>query len=138
MVIFIDTNVVIDYLTNRADFAKESEKIIQACSDKKFNGSIASHTISNIFYILRKSYTVKERRFFLYELCNILNVVGIDKEQVLIAIQNDKFNDLEDCMQVECAKLAQAEWIITRNIADFTDSSVPAISPTDFLERYGI
>ena len=50
-------------------------------------------------------------------------------------MRND-FPDFEDCLQDECAAQSHADYIITRNTDDFSNSNVPAITPSDFLEKY--
>ena len=75
----------------------------------------------------------ESRREVLLNLCNILKVEGIDLTKLMSALQNKSFSDLEDCLQSICAKNVKADYIITRNIKDFTNSEVPAILPEDFL-----
>jgi hypothetical protein len=41
---------------------------------------------------------------------------------------------MENCLQTECAKSVNADYAITRNIKDFSVSSIPAIWPEDFLK----
>ena len=64
----------------------------------------------------------------------ILDVVGIDKNKIINALSNDKFSDVEDCLQMECAKDFSADYIVTRNIKDFANSSIKPILPSDFLK----
>ena len=45
-----------------------------------------------------------------------------------------KFRDFEDCLQAECAKAVGADYIITRNTADYEESTVPAVTPTELLK----
>lgn len=104
------------------------------CAEKKLEGSIAAHSVMNVFYILRKEFTIEERRKTLTDLCEILTVVGIDKGKIISALANDDFTDVEDCLQNECAIDFSADYIITRNVKDFEKSSVPAILPGYFLE----
>jgi hypothetical protein len=66
-----------------------------------------------------------------------MSIVGSDKEQIIAALTNEDFADLEDCIQTECAKAVNAAYIITRNIEDFTASPVPAILPEDFFAMQG-
>ena len=47
---------------------------------------------------------------------------------------NEDFEDIEDRLQVECAREVNADYIITRNITDFSTSPIKAILPTDFLD----
>ena len=42
--------------------------------------------------------------------------------------------DLEDAMQAAAANSFKASWVITRNVGDYKKSSVPAISPSEFLK----
>lgn len=60
--ILIDTNVLLDYLLTREPFYEEAKKDILSCTDGKTKGCIAAHSISNMFFILRKDYDIKERR----------------------------------------------------------------------------
>ncbi|MDE6313040.1 MAG: PIN domain-containing protein [Lachnospiraceae bacterium] len=129
--ILIDTNVLLDYLLTREPFYEDAKNVLLTCVDGKVKGCIAAHSISNMFFILRKDYNVKERREILYKLCLIFDVEGIDKAKLLVGLQNE---DFEDCLQMECAKAYGAEYIVTRNVADYTASEVKAILPKDYLK----
>ena len=102
--------------------------------EKQIDGCIAAHSVTNAFYILRKEFTLDERRKNLKDLFTILTVVGIDKNKLLSALDNLGFDDVEDCLQMECAKDFSADYIVTRNIKDFENSSVKPILPEDFLK----
>jgi predicted nucleic acid-binding protein len=134
MVALIDTNVILDALIDREPFAAEAREIVTHCSQKKFLGYFAGHTIPDIFYILRKDYSSAQRKDMLMGLCRTMDVVGIDKPMLMNALANEFFDDVEDCLQSECAVSAGADYVVTRNIDDFTNSPVPAISPEKFLE----
>ena len=87
-------------------------------------GCIAAHSISNMFFILRKDYTAKERREILSGLCTIFDVEGIDKAKLLSGLANEEFSDFEDCLQMECAKSYGADYIVTRNVSDYSVSDI--------------
>ena len=114
--ILVDTNVLLDYLLTREPFYGDAEKIIHGCVDGKAKGCIAAHSISNMFFILRKDYSAEERREVLSSLCSIFDVEGIDKAKLLSGLQNEEFSDFEDCLQMECAKAYKADYIVTRNM----------------------
>lgn len=84
-------------------------------------------------FILRKDYVAKERREILLNLCKIFDVEGIDKAKLLSGLENEEFTDLEDCLQMECAKSYGAEYIITRNVDDYKRSEVKAIMPREYI-----
>jgi predicted nucleic acid-binding protein len=133
MVILLDTNVIIDSLAKREPFMKNAKEILRKCHNGEIIGSIAAFTVPAIFYILQKQFSVRERRDMLSKLCGFIDVAGTDKQHVINAIENERFADLEDCLQAECAASAGADYIVTRNIDDFTHSPVPALSPEKFL-----
>lgn len=135
MRVLIDTNVLIDYMTHREQFFDEAKKIIGLCADNKIKGYIAAHSITDSFYIMRK-YPLDISRTLLNEMCRVMSVVGIDYERLIAAINNLRFDDIEDCLQSVCAQSCGAECIITRNLEDFKGSEITAISPRDFLLRY--
>lgn len=131
--ILVDTNVLLDYLLTREPFYEDAEKIIHACVEGKIKGCIAAHSISNMFFILRKDYNIKERREVLLNLCSIFDVEGIDKAKLLLGLENENFSDFEDCLQMECAKAYNADYIVTRNLIDYKASEVKAVLPKDYL-----
>lgn len=132
--ILIDTNVLIDYILEREPFFDDAMRVISSCIDGSVKGYIAAHSISNMFFILRKDFTIKERREILSNLCTIFEVEGIDKSKLMLALSNEKFSDFEDCLQMECAKRRGVDYIVTRNIADFTLSEIEAVLPSEYLK----
>ena len=134
MDILIDTNVILDHLCSRQPYTDSAGKILRLCFQQDCKGYIAAHSITNIFYILRKQFSVSDRKRMLLDLCDFIDVVGIQKKQIIDALNNDDFTDLEDCIQFECAQIINAHYLITRNIADFPNSAIPVILPEDFLK----
>ena len=132
MVVLVDTNVIIDYLATREPFYKASSQIVAKCAQKELIGYIAFHSIPNLWYILRKVPEDK-RRDWIIDVCSFLRVVGVSHEEVVQAVKMKNFKDFEDCLQDRCARSVGAEYIITRNTADFVNSEVQAILPEDLL-----
>lgn len=132
--ILIDTNILLDYLLTREPFYEDAKKVILTCTEGETKGCIAAHSISNMFYILRKDYDTKERREILSNLCTIFDVEGIDKAKLLSGLHNENFPDFEDCLQMECAKAYNAEYIVTRNIDDYRSSEIKVILPKEYLK----
>lgn len=132
--ILIDTNVLLDYLLERDQFFEDAKEVILTCTDGKVKGCIAAHSIPNMFFILRKDYNLKERREVLLNLCKIFDVEGIDKSKLISGLSNEDFSDFEDCLQMECAKSYGADYIVTRNVLDYTTSEIKAITPKDYLK----
>ena len=49
-------------------------------------------------------------------------------------LKSETFSDFEDCLQMECAESFCAQYIVTRNTADYVTSKIPAVTPTEYLE----
>ena len=138
MRILIDTNVLIDYILRREPYTGDAEKIIFLCKNMQIEGCIAAHSVMNIFYILRKLMTLEKRKKFLNNISEFIEIVGIDRSKIINAVNNDRFTDVEDCLQTECAREFSADYIVTRNVKDFQNSTIPAISPDEFLKKVNL
>ncbi len=135
MVVLVDTNIIIDALANREPYADNAKKILEKCAAREVTGILAAHSIPNMFYIFRKNFSQDERRFLLKNLCNIFKISDLNAKKILAALENEKFVDFEDCLQEECAVESMADYIVTRNPADFANSRVKVILPEKFLEK---
>lgn len=134
MLVLFDTNVILDILEKRSPFYEVSKLVFESCVPGKITGYIALHSISNIFYILRKRYSAADRRKLLLDILDLLQIADADHESVKNALRREDFSDFEDCLQDECAKQIHADYIVTRNIKDFSWSDTPAITPEDMLK----
>ena len=133
MRVLVDTNVVLDYIAKREPYAEQAYNIVKMCADREIDGCIAAHTILNLFFILRKELSVDERKATIRKLCRVFTVVGVDILKIMSALENNSFEDFEDCVQHECAVDFGSDYIITRNIPDFAGGNIKAIAPSDFL-----
>ncbi len=136
MVLFIDTNIILDWLQNREPFNETSGHLVQECIKENFDGAMSAHSFADLFYILRKDFSAEERFKLLLLLCKHFKVVSENKLMIEFVINYEKYKDLEDGLQMECAKAVNADFIITRNINDFKISKVPAILPEDFIKDH--
>ncbi len=113
--ILVDTNILLDYLLEREPYEEPARVIIKSCQKKMIDGCIAAHSITNIFYILRKNYSIEEHKGILLDICKIFYVEGIDVYKLRSALVNEDILDFEDCLQVECAKNFYVDYIVSRN-----------------------
>ena len=137
MVVLIDTNVIIDFLVAREPFYDSALHVMEKCASGEAEGYIAFHSLPNLWYILRK-VPAETRRSWLEKVCKILKVASASQEAVMKAIKMDNFKDFEDCLQDRCAEEVSANYIITRNTADFEASVVSAIEPDEWLKKLNL
>ena len=134
MVLLIDANIVLDYLLKRAPFYDDARQVMQLCSKENITGCIALHTVTTIWYILRK-VPEDTRRTALISICELLQVVGTTHDEIINALNTVEFKDFEDCIQTKCAKTVKADYVVTRNIADFKHSEIPVLTPKELLKN---
>jgi len=131
----IDTNIVIDAIVAREPFKEISQNIIRSVSKKEFNGAITTSTITDIYYITNKYLKDKEKTANeVKKLFILFDVIAVTKEDCLKAFDTG-IKDYEDSLLYICALKWNADFIVTRNLADFSNSAISVISPEIFLEN---
>ncbi|GHU52401.1 hypothetical protein FACS1894200_12960 [Spirochaetia bacterium] len=63
----------------------------------------------------------------------LIDIISVDKSDCVAAFNT---GIPEDSLLAVCAMKWNADYIITRNIDDFTASPVPAITPEEFLAQW--
>lgn len=134
MKVLIDTNIILDVLCKRPAFYEDSAKIFKLCEVKKISGVISALSIPNIMYILRKELDADRTREILDSLMLIFSVADLKADDLKKAADM-RFKDYEDAIQSACATRIKANYIVTRNIKDFSESKVTAIKPAELLDR---
>ena len=136
MKILVDTNVILDVLCNRELFVLDSSKVFKFCEVKKITGCVSALSIPNIVYILRKELTPEKTQEVINKIALIFNVIDLKADDVIKASKLN-LGDYEDAIQSVCAARIKADYIVTRNIKDFQGSKVPAIKPSELIDRIG-
>jgi|SRR5690554_6247678 len=131
--IFLDINIVIDFLGKRGLFYEASAKVLTLADKKKVKLFTSPTSITNAYYILakfenKKTAIEKIRKFKL-----ICDISIMDNEVVEKAI-NSEFKDLEDAMQYFSAIATDCEIMITRNEKDFKPALIPVMNAESYLQ----
>ena len=132
MKILVDSDVILDFLIRREPFFKTSEEVVELCSQHRVDGYMAAHSITNLFYLLRKDFSDEERREVILNLFDMFTIESIDSDKLKTALENKNFRDFEDCLQVECALKVDADYVVTRNVKDYKKSRIPVVKPSEF------
>lgn len=131
--IFLDTNVLIDFLADRKPFSLEAAKLFNYSFKKKVTIYVAAVSYNNIYYILRQSCSHSETIKILNELHEWTESIDVSKEVIKKALKSD-FKDFEDAIQYYCAKsINKIECIVTRDTKDFKTSSISIMTAKEAL-----
>ena len=132
--IFIDSDVVIDFFTDRSPFANPASEIFELNERKEIQLYLSAASINNIYYIVRRYLGHKGTLKVIEELTEMTEIVGTSKKEILQALKND-FKDFEDSIQYSCALTVEGlEAILTRNIKDYTNSKIAVFTPENYLK----
>ena len=137
MNLLIDSNILLDILQEREPFIINSYKIWTLCEKKQVEGFISAITFANIAYIMRKQIQPDNIDHILKRMSQIFSFADL-KFFDLENAANLKWKDFEDAIQYVTAERINADFIITRNVKDFENTKIPAITPNDFLEKFYI
>ena len=128
----IDTNIILDVLCQRERFFENSSMVFKLCEMKELDGVISALSIPNLVYIMRKELDHDAIKIVLQKLSLIFKIEDLKAADLLKAAVMD-FKDYEDALQSVCAERTNADFIISRNVKDFQNSSVKAVTPEEFL-----
>ena len=134
MRVLLDTDVVLDVVLAREPFAQESVEIFRLHEQGKIDAYIAAITPINVFYVTRKLKGRHEAQRAIELLLNSLSVCPVN-HSILHQAYRLPFGDYEDAVQHASATASGLDTIVTRNINDYKNSTLPIFSPTDFLAK---
>ena len=134
--VFLDTDVIVDYLTDRKPFSDGAETVFALIDNKKIKGYASSLSFSNLYYLLSKNATHRKVITKLNDLADFVGILKVDEDIIKAALRS-AFKDFEDAIQYYTAvETKRIDIIITRNIKDYKHSTLPVMAPDTFLKTY--
>lgn len=135
MKLMIDANILIDVLQKREPHFRFSALIWKLCETKQVKAYVSALTFANLVYIMRKELTPEKTEEIISKLLLIFDLTELNAADIQKAAKM-RWNDFEDALQSVAAERVNADYIITRNTADFEESKVAAILPSTFVSEF--
>ncbi|MBQ9610384.1 MAG: PIN domain-containing protein [Lachnospiraceae bacterium] len=134
MDILIDTNIILNLVFKR-DRYEVSTEIFKQISKNGYAAYITASTVTDLFYIIRKSLHDIESTYNTMEyIFKLVNVLGVMPEDITDAFQC-RWKDFEDCVQYTTAINNNIDYVITENVKDYKESGGNiVITPEEFIE----
>lgn len=130
--VLIDLNVVLDALQKRHPFFGDSASVLAMAEKGVIQGFIAAHSWTTLFYLYRKDKGADRARVQVTELLQFLSVAAVDQRVVEQAL-NLSYRDYEDAVQMMAAVNCGADYLVTRNVADFKAGPLAVLRPAELL-----
>ena len=130
--VFLDTDVIMDFLTMRQPFAVESMKLMEYSHRNSIELNISSLSLSNIHYLISRIETKPKAREKVKGILKLVETLSVHKSTIEKAAYSD-FKDFEDGIQNFCAEENGIKSIITRNVKDYAKSNLSVQTPKEFI-----
>ena len=104
-------------------------------SSRIFRSIPSASAATDIFYMLRKALpSAQKAKVRIEQLSQIVTFADVQGADIHTALMRS-MPDFEDAVVDAVAERNGASYILTRNVRNFSGSSVPAITPTEFLKK---
>lgn len=134
MRVLFDTNVVLDLLLDREPFALDAARCFSMVESGEIEGWLCASTVTTLHYLIRKSSGASKALEGISTLMSFFKIAPVNKA-VLESAMSLPFKDFEDAVLHEAARYSNVDVIVTRNIADFKNSSIQVQSPGSLLQK---
>lgn len=132
--LFIDTNVLLDFLLDRKPFNNDVAELIELAITNSIKLCVSSITITDTNYIIGRSEGVKKANTKTKQILELVSVETVGESTVRKS-SNSIFKDFEDGVQNYCAVENKHRIIVTRNVKDFKESELSIMNPKEILSK---
>ena len=133
MKITVDLNVLLDVAQHRLPHYAASEEVLHRARLGEYAATLPGHALTTLHYLIEKHSGMALANETIDGLLADFAVHSPDKAGFQRARQLP-LKDFEDAVVAVVAEATGSEYLVTRNVADFSGTPVPAITPADFLE----
>jgi predicted nucleic acid-binding protein len=130
--VLFDLNVILDVLQRREPFYTASAQALASAETGRIEGWIAAHSVTTLFYLLAKDRSPRLARVAIGDLLSFLSVAAVDQGVIEQAL-GLPYHDFEDAVQMMAAARLGADYLVSRNVADYPEGPLPVIQPAELL-----
>lgn len=129
MKLFLDTNVLIDFILERPQFYPAAAMIISYAVEGKIEVCVSSLSVvtANFICVERCKMPLESYRKKLDFLREYLGICSVDETDVYHSY-DERWKDFEDGVQYFSATRSGADYLVTRNTKDFEENRLKVIN----------
>lgn len=135
MKVFLDTNIFLEFLLGRQDF-RNAYNVFKLVEIGQAKGFVAEITLNNIWYVAKRAgVNSKVLKKLMLKIIDNFQIISVNNAIAKTAILNN-IENLEDELQMLCAKQAECDFFITKDLKDFSkirNNAVKVVTPYKFL-----
>src|ERR1700748_2722243 len=129
--VFVDSDILLDVFLNRFSHYDSSAELLLLSENRSYSFYTSVHSLLNVHYLAKKSFGEKKARAAIKIITERLAIATENSQIINQAISSD-FTDFEDAVQYYAALSIKANVIVTRNIKDYKQSTIPVLTPEQF------
>lgn len=130
--ICVDINVLLDVLQHREPHYRASSAVLERVVEGREKAAIPAHAYTTIHYLVGRYSDSLKADSVIDWLLKHFSVLGVDRN-TLVRARSLAGDDFEDMVLAASAEEAGCNHLITRNVRDFRQSPVPALTPDEYL-----
>lgn len=132
MKVYVDTNILIDYVCQRKEFADAANRLVALGYMGKVKLQTSAFSYVTAMFVAHK-YGHDKVKDALLAVSQFVEVLDLQASTV-VEMLSSGWKDYEDATQFATAMKAEADCIVTRNKKDFSKSSLPVYAPSELFE----
>ncbi len=132
MKILFDTNVILDVLMNRQPFVGTAIQLMAHVELRRIEGYLCATTVTTLHYLIARARGTATANRAVEQLLSLFAIAPVDR-LVLQSAVDLGFDDYEDAVLHEAARIVGNNAIVTRNQSDFRRASLIVYSPSELL-----
>ncbi len=126
--IFIDSDVIIDLLSQREPFHRVTEKLFDLAERQQIKLFTSTLAAANVHYMVGRLTDRRTADHSIRELIKIVTVLPCTQEDMIAALDS-RFKDFEDGIHYQIALRAGIKTIVTRNVKDYKTAKMVVMTP---------
>ncbi len=124
----VDINVILDVLLERQPHAEGSAAVWAAIETGCSEGLLAAHAVTTIHYLIRKELGAAKAKRTISAMLRVFSIAGVDGRVIQEALELPA-SDFEDSVTAAAARLAECDFIVTRDPKGFRESPIRCLTP---------
>ena len=124
--VFIDTNIIVDFLQPVRPFYKDAHDLFMHLYDNNIIAFTSESVITTTVYLIQKDYSVEKINQLIKSLNQRLKILACTNQLISYAVGKNP-PDFEDALLYEIALHNQLDYFITSNIKDFKKIQQPGL-----------
>ena len=134
MKVMVDTCISLDFIQQRELFFNDARDLFAAIADEKIEGYVSVKSLVDIRYVAK--HILQDEavvRPILQNLLSLLRLVDSRADEASKALISN-ITDYEDALMAQTAAANSMDYIVTKNVRDYRNSPVKAITPADLMK----